>query len=408
MRKNGVNKTLTPIQGGVCAPDGFSAGAVYCGIAPKNTPFYNETREDLGVIISSKLVPTACVYASDGFCGAPIMVTKKHLRSGKARAILVNSGIANVGVEKGEKEAEKVSGMLWHKLHIEASETVIASTGAITGTFPSDKIIEKADALIEGLGAGEEYSLSVARAMMTADKKPKQFAFSFEIGDYTCKIGAVFKGSKRVCPNMATTLCFLTTDVAIDTPHLQKALSFAVSETLNCLDLDGISSPNDTVCIMANGKAGNYKISCNDSEYKKFTYFLTETLRAVAQELAKEYAGAKNVFACEIKGAKSKSFARLAANGVVRASGVKKALQSGEISGETVLCATLGVGEYFKEEKVEIFVQSSEGKLVLMEDGKRVLSSIEHAKKISQGENLIVFVHFHGGNYGIKAIGCLD
>jgi glutamate N-acetyltransferase/amino-acid N-acetyltransferase len=161
------------------------------------------------------------------------MVTKKHLRSGKARAILVNSGIANVGVEKGEKEAEKVSGMLWRKLHIEASETVIASTGAITGVFPSDKIIEKADALIEGLGVGEEYSLSVARAMMTADKKPKQLAFSFEIGDYVCKIGAVFKGAKRVYPNMATTLCFLTTDVAIDSEYLQKALSFSVSETLN-------------------------------------------------------------------------------------------------------------------------------------------------------------------------------
>ena len=155
MRKNGVNKNLMPILGGVCAPVGFSASAVYCGIAPKNTPFYNEEREDLGVIISDKLVPTACVYSANGLCGAPVSVTKKHLRSGKARAILVNSGVANLGVEKGDKEAEKVSGMLWRKLHIEASETVIASTGAITGVYPSDKIIEKADELIDSLRGGD-------------------------------------------------------------------------------------------------------------------------------------------------------------------------------------------------------------------------------------------------------------
>ncbi len=405
MRKNAIDKTLTPIDGGVCAPEGFSASAVYCGIAPFGTPFYQENREDLALIVSDKPVPTACVFANEGVYGAPVLVSKKHLRFGKMQAVVLNGGVANLGVEDGEKFAQKICGAFWRKLRIEDREVICASTGAVTGKFPVEKILEKTDDLIDGLGKTNEHSLGVARAVMTLDKSPKQLSYSFYIGDYLCKIGAVFKGGKRVCPNMATMLCVLTTDVNINTECLQKALNFAVSETLNLLDIDGVSSPNDTVCVMANGKAGNYQISCVDTEYKKFVYFLSETLKCVCLELAKEQEDENKIFSVEVKGAKSKAFARSVAKRAVGASAVRDAIKKGEIDAETLYFACLGANEPFKTNCVEICVQSSIGKCLLIEEGKRVVYSLERLKAVLQGENLSFFIHFHSGNYGATAIG---
>lgn len=406
MRKNGVNKELKPIDGGICAPKGFRASGVRCGIAPVSSPFYHPTREDLALIAADKLVPTACVYADSGECGAPVITTKKHLKSGYSRAVIVNSGIANCGVEGGEKLAKTVCTAIAKRLKISASETVIASTGAITGKFPIDTLLSGVNKLADSLGCSHEHSLAAARALMTADTAVKQLSFSFMLGDYECKIGAIFKGSRRVCPNMATTLCFLTTDVNISREMLQKALSAVVGDTFNMLNVDGISSPNDTVCIMASGNAGNYKIDCADSEYKKFVYALKETAWRVCKAIVADGEGKSGVFSCSVSGAKSKNAARNIAKAVAGAIGTRKAFAKNEVDVEGILCSILTAGERVELSNVEISLSSEQGKFLLLDEGKSVAFSHENAARILSGADMEICIRLHTGNYSAQALGC--
>ena len=251
MRKNGVNRQLEPIEGGVCAPAGFQASGL----------------GGLALIVGEKRFPAAGVFSQSAVVGAPVTVSKKHIRSGYARAIFVNSGEANVFQENGESSAKEICETVAKRLHCDTEEILIASTGKIKSRFDAQNILKNVEPLTQNLGCSHEHSLSAARNIMTTDKSVKQISFAFDVGDYRCKIGAIFKGNNRVCPNMATTLCFLTTDVNITPQMLQKSLSSAVSETLNLLDLDGLASPNDSVCIVSSRKAGNYQISSADSEF---------------------------------------------------------------------------------------------------------------------------------------------
>ena len=406
MRKNGINRELVPIDGGVCAPKGFQASGIYCGILPPSYLENGAPREDLGLIVGDNRYPTACVYTSGGLAGAPVRVCKKHCTLGLARAVIVNSGIANMFGENGETQAENITRAVARKLQTSADEILIASTGKTNEPFPFDLIVNSIDELAKNLGYASENSLAAARAMMTTDRYPKQISYSFYIGDYSCKIGAIFKGSNHVSPNMATTLCFLTTDVNITTEMLQRALRSAVNDTFNMLNIDGVSSPNDTVCIITSRKAENYRISSVDSEYQKFEYALKETLFKICVQIAADGAFSEKAIVYHLRGAKSKASARVIAKTLAGSIGLKKSLNQGYVSLNDVLCAMNGGEESTDVSRLQLTVSSKEKSLVLVESGEFLAYSKENLSSVLMGEDVSLTLDFQDGNYAARSIGC--
>ncbi len=400
-RKNGVNRALTPIDGGVCAPQGFKACGVTCGISLEGKP-------DFAMIVSDKRCPTACVYSTSSEVGAPIRVTKRHLQrsNGLAQAIIVNSGYANVFMDEGERLIEDVCLFIERKMHISVDETVIASTGAIGGRLRLQNFEYGVLQVTEKLAASHENSLRAAEAIMTTDSYPKQVSYAFELGDYTCKIGAIFKGNTNVAPNMATTLAFLTTDVNITPTALQRALSAAVRDTFNLLSIDGIASPNDTVCIMANGKAGNYVVSDEDSEYQKFVYALRSVLFEICRKIAADGVDKKHVLLCTVKGAKSKQTARILASTLAQSQVIKEELKECKPNAERILYALLNAGEDVSVERMRVELSSVRGKITLFSDGMTTLYGEEYARNISSAAEVEITITFWTGNFAATAIGC--
>ncbi len=403
MRKNGVNRTLTNIQGGVCAPSGFRASGVYANIEQKTDNVSRETREDLGLILGAQRYPTACVFASKGY-GAPTALSKKHIQSGYARAIVVNSGIANAFGDNAEKSARTICQSVGKYARILEEEVVIASTGKLSVPFNEKPVLENIERLVSRLEDTNEGSLAFARAIMTTDNSPKQFAYSFYIGDIPCKIGVACKGNARVCPNMATTLCFMTTDVNISPKMLTKALQTAVNDTLNMLVCDGISSPNDCACIMASGLAGNYIIDRADSEYNKFLYALKETLVQVCRLIALDYPNEK-LLVCKLQGAKSPRVSKTLAKEVVKSSGIRRKIAQNSFDVEDVLSLLRTVEEGTDLSKVEIAVATKKGKRVLYEDGRALKIMQEELGKTLDGQEVEILIKLNDGNYQATAIG---
>ncbi len=395
MRKNGINRELRPVEGGVCAPEGYVANAVSCGIR-------EDGELDFGMIFSKRRCAVACAYANGSTVGAPVKVSKKNMRNGYIRAILVNGGVANAIDEKGEELAYGVCDLLF-PWTIERTEIVIASTGYIGKRLTIEPFKAGIRPLYEGLATSNEQSLKVARAMRTANEREKQLAFAFDLGDYPCKIGVVFKGGVHTAPNMSTFLAFLTTDVNISTPMLQKALTAEVKETLNLLNIDGISSPNDTICIMANGRAGNYKISEEDSEYKKFTYALRAVLREICKETAKE--GAQKVLYCQVQGALSKEASRSVSKAIVGSTAFKHSVLEGKMDVEGIVYTALANAYTVKTERISLSVRSANGEVVLYEDERTTPVSSEILGKILRADEVELLLNFNVGNFRSTATG---
>ncbi len=398
MRKNGVNRELREISGGVCAPAGFSANGIACGI--------KESGEDLALIVADRRCPTACVFSVDSAQSGTATVSKKHLKYGVARAVIANSGAANLFLANGERLAETVCRTLAKHSNLDANEAVIASTGKVDGTLSLAPFERGIPALYKGLTADEAGSLRAARAIMTTDRSPKQVSYEFDLGDFPCKIGGVFKGSARVCPNMATTFAFLTTDISISAQMLQKALSTAVKDTFNLLWLDGVSSPNDTVCIMANGRAGNYKISYADSEYDKFVYALREVLSQICKKILQD--SGDILFYGKVTGAKSKQAAREIAKKLVGSHAVKERLQRGVLDGESVLYTAASVVKDLDGAKCRVWAESNGKKLIVFDEGRALKVKSEHFVRLLEAEEVIVGIHLGEGNYTAQAFGVME
>lgn len=384
----------------MCAVKGFSANGVHCGFYP------NGGREDFALIYSDQRAATACVYSVGSFHGATALLTQKNLSSGYARAIVANSGVANVAPE-GIKLAKSVCLEVSKRTRATETEIVIASTGKIGLPLTLSTYLKGVDGLVKGLSATDEGSKAAARAIMTEDLHPKQMAFSFELGAYPCKIGAIFKGGARVSPNMATTLCFLTTDAAISPKMLQKALNTAVKDTFNMSDIDGTSSPNDTVCIMANGNAGNYKIDYADTEYKKFTDALWETMRQICIALLKDAPRMRKLLLCKVCNAKSKQTARAVAKAVVCSEDLRHNTLNNRLDFEAILGAAYSTGETFVLTKTTLTVSSENGRLVVFEDGKATDFSKEAQERILNGKEIEIIFSLGEGNYSARAYGCV-
>ena len=395
MSKNSINRELRPIDGGVCAPEGYKANAVACGIK-------EDGGLDFAMILSERRCAVGCVYAQGNTLGGPVKVSKRNMRMGYARAMLVNSGVANCVGEKSEKFALSVCDLFFSH-GLERTEIVIASTGEIGKRLTIEPFKQGVKPLLDGLTSSHENSLKAAKAIMTEDSEVKQLSFAFDLGDYPCKIGAIFKGGPQTSPNMATFLAFLTTDVNISTPMLQKALEAETRETLNQLNLDGVASPNDTVCIFANGRAGNYKIDREDTEYQKFTFALRSVLTEICRATAKD--GAKKVILCQVKGAKSKQVARAVSKSIVGASGVKACISKGEIDVEYLVYAILDKAEHIKPDKLQIGLSSNGGEFVVYVDAEKILPTKEVMDKILSAEEIKIEINLFDGNYSSLAFG---
>lgn len=391
---------FTYIDGGVCAAKGFVANGLNCGLNP------DKNKNDLALIYSETECDAAAVYTLNKVKGAPILVTKKNLAAtgGKAKAVIANSKNANTCNADGEEKADKMCALTADVLGIKKEEVIVASTGVIGQILPIEPIESHIKELAEGLSAANHGK--AANAIMTTDTIQKEVAVEFEIDGKKIRIGGMAKGSGMIHPNMATTLNFVTTDAAIDKELVQKALSKIVKVTYNCLSVDGDTSTNDMVCIMANGLAGNEKINEEDEAYDIFCQGLYLVLMNMTRMLAKDGEGATKLLECSCKGAPDLDTAIIVAKSVIRSPLFKCAMFGEDANWGRVLCA-IGYAEAdFDIDKVEVDLSSEKGSIHVCENGSGVAFSEEEAAVVLSADEIFINIDLHQGDTEAKAWGC--
>lgn len=386
--------------GGVCTPQGFSASGVHCGLR-KNTQ-----KKDLALIVSDVPATAAAVYTQNQVVGAPLAVTKQHLENGMARAIFCNSGNANTCNADGVAVAQQMCSLVAEELGCSAQEIVVASTGVIGVPLPIAPIQAAIPALVAAQQASAQGGRAAAEAIMTTDTKPKECAVSFVLGGKSCSIGGIAKGSGMIHPNMATMLAFLTTDVAIATDLLQSALSEVVADTFNMISVDGDTSTNDMVAILANGRAENPEITSVGEDYRQFVAQLRAVCLPLAKMIALDGEGATKLLSCTVTGATTLSDARALAKSVISSSLVKAAMFGADANWGRILCA-LGYAEVrFDPGGVSVSFASIAGTIDVCENGQGLLFDETLAKEILQQEEIEILVSLSDGDQTATAFGC--
>lgn len=393
-------KGYTYTEGGVCAAAGFAANGCNCGLNP------DKEKNDLGMIYSERICNAAAVYTTNKVKGAPIIITQKNLKAagGKARAVIVNSKNANTCNADGEKKAWKMCELAAQQLQIKPEEVIVASTGVIGQVLPIEPIAEHIAQLAEGLSPDNHDK--AANAIMTTDTVKKEVAVSFEMNQKVCHLGGMAKGSGMIHPNMATTLNFITTDAAVSSGMLQKALSEVVKVTYNCLSVDGDTSTNDMVCIMANGAAGNEEVSEEGSDYDIFKMALYLVMLHMTKMLAKDGEGASKLLECTCDGAPDQETAVLAAKSVIRSPLVKCAMSGADANCGRILCAVGYSGAEIDVSKIGVELASAKGVVEVCRDGNGLMFSEEDAAQILAEDEIEIRVHLNQGSASAQAWGC--
>ena len=383
--------------GGVCAAKGFRASGIHCGIRK------NKTKKDLALIYSEVQASAAAVYTTNLVKGAPLTVTKKHLQNGKAQAVICNSGNANTCNANGIEIAEKMSGLVSAELGIPAEDVIVASTGVIGQPLDITPIANGMKALAEGLGDNSD---AAAEGIMTTDTVKKEIAVTFEIGGKTCTIGGIAKGSGMIHPNMATMLVFITTDAAISGEMLAKALSSDIKNTFNMVSVDGDTSTNDMVAVMANGMAGNAEITSEGADFDTFMQALNTVTVYLCRMIAADGEGATKLLECTVKGAKTEAIAKTVAKSIICSSLVKAAMFGSDANWGRVLCAIGYSGADVDVTKVDVSFVSAAGEILVCKDGAGVEFSEEIAKKILLEKEIGISVSLNDGEQNAVAWGC--
>ncbi len=390
---------MQKIEGGVCAAKGFFAAGIHCGVRK------NKDKLDLAMIYSDKRCAAAAVYTTNKVKGAPIAVTKRNIADGYAQAVVCNSGNANTCTACGESKAETMCKSAGKALGIEAEDVIPASTGVIGLPLNIDAITEGMPALAKKLS--NEGSAEANQAIMTTDTREKSIAYKFNIGGSECRIGAIAKGSGMIHPNMATMLCFITTDAAIAPAVLQAALSDVVKDTFNMVSVDGDTSTNDMTCVLANGEAGNKEISEIGSEgYEAFKKALFETSRYISREMARDGEGATKLIECKVNGAATKEDAKTAARAVVSSSLFKAAAFGADANWGRILCALGYSGAEFDPTKTDVTMSSAKGELLVCKGGSSVEFDEDFAKEMLSEDEIVVAVELNNGECYAEAWGC--
>ncbi|MBO5782961.1 MAG: bifunctional glutamate N-acetyltransferase/amino-acid acetyltransferase ArgJ [Clostridia bacterium] len=388
---------MKEIKGGVCAAKGFTASGVHCGIRK------NKIKKDLALIVSEVKAAAACVYTKNLVKGAPILVTQKHVADGYAQAIIVNSGNANTCNANGIEIAEGLANLVEQHTGIAATDVVVASTGVIGQKLSLEPIENGMSDLVKNLGKN---STDAAQAIMTTDTVEKQIAYSFTLGGKTCHIGAICKGVGMLCPNMATMLMFICSDVNISPEMLQKALRLDVEDSLNMVSVDGDTSTNDTMCILANGLAGNERIESDGAAFKRFQKVLHAVTTSMCRKIAKDGEGATKLIECKVTGAKSKKNAKKIAKAVVCSDLLKAAMFGADANWGRVLCAIGYSGAEVDVNNVELTFQSRAGEILVCEKGMGVDFSEEKAKEVLSEDEIVIDIRLGDGFGKATAWGC--
>lgn len=390
---------LTLIEGGVCAAKGFKANGVHCGLRK------NRDKEDLAMVSCDRLCNAAAVYTQNLVKGAPLLVTKKNLKNGAAQAIICNSGNANTCNADGEEKAQRMCEIAAENLGIEAEDVIVASTGVIGEILPIEPIEKGCPTLVEGLS--ESGNDMAAQAIMTTDTHKKEFAVKFMIGDKECVMGGMAKGSGMIHPNMATMLCFMTTDVLIDKKLLQFALSSVTKDTFNMVSVDGDTSTNDMAVILASGEAENEIIDSIDSaEYKIFIDALFLLMMNLSREIARDGEGATKLLECAVSGACDEENAKIVAKSVITSSLFKSAMFGADANWGRILCAIGYSKAKLDIEGVSVYLSSSKGSIKVCEKGAGVSFSEEKAKEILSENEIKISIFLEDGVAGAVAWGC--
>lgn len=385
------------VDGGVCAAKGFSANGIHCGIRK------NRTKKDLSLIYSEKIANVAAVYTTNLVKGAPLVVTKKHIEDGKAQAIICNSGNANTCNANGEYIAEKTCELLANQLKINKNDIVVASTGVIGQEMSLEPFERGMAELVSGLGDKSNFA---EEGIMTTDTLPKSVAVEFEVDGKTCKIGGIAKGSGMIHPDMATMLVFITTDCAISSEMLKKALKTDIKNTFNMVSVDGDTSTNDMVVVMANGMAGNNEISGEGEAFNTFMKALNTVTIALCRMIAGDGEGATKLIECSVSGAKSENIAKGVAKSVITSSLVKSAMFGSDANWGRVLCA-IGYSKCDVDvDKIDVKFVSKAGEILVCKNGAGVEFSEEIAKKILLESEINIDVNLNDGEYNAVAWGC--
>lgn len=397
------------IDGGVCAPKGFKANGVYCGIKKSASAEQNPNvphKNDLGMIVSDEMCTCAAVYTTNKVKGAPILVTKSNLEktSNHAKAVIVNSKNANTCNADGVEKASKMCELAAEALGIDDCQVVVASTGVIGQILPIEPIEKGIKPLVEGLSyTGNE---EAATAIMTTDTIKKEYAVEFSVNGKTCRVGGMAKGSGMIHPNMATTLNFITSDVNISAKMLQVALDDIVKVTYNCLSIDGDTSTNDMVSVMANGLAGNDEIISEGEEFSSFKTALYEVMMNLTKMLAKDGEGASKLIECECKGCADKDTAITVAKSVVGSTLFKCAVFGEDANWGRILCAVGYAPAEFDINKVDVDIKSEFGEIAVCRNGAGVDFSEDKAAEVLKSDEIYVIIDLNAGESSAKAWGC--
>lgn len=384
-------------EGGVTAAKGFTANGIHCGIRK------NKTKRDLSLIFSSVPANAASVYTTNLVKGAPLTVTKKHLEDGKAQAVICNSGNANTCNANGIEIAERMSELTAAALGIQPEDVIVASTGVIGQPLSLEPIAAGMEALAAGLGA---HSGLAAEGIMTTDTKKKEIAVSFDIGGVECKIGGIAKGSGMIHPNMATMLVFITTDCAISTQMLKLALSTDIQSTFNMVSVDGDTSTNDMVSILANGMAGNKEITSEGEDFSEFMKALNTVTVYLCKAIAGDGEGATKMIECSVTGAKELMTAKTVAKSVICSSLTKAAMFGADANWGRVLCAIGYSGAAVDVGKVDVAFASAAGEIAVCKNGAGVDFSEEKAKQILLEHEITIKIDLNDGAACAVAWGC--
>jgi glutamate N-acetyltransferase/amino-acid N-acetyltransferase len=386
------------IDGGVCAAKGFTANGVHCSIRK------NRTKKDLALIYSEQPASAAAVYTTNLVKGAPLTVTKNHLQGGIAQAVICNSGNANTCNADGIEIAEKMSKLLADELHIDTNHVVVASTGVIGQPLSIDPIASGIPALVQGLS--KDGGPDAAEAIMTTDTVKKEVAVEFSLGGKTCTIGGIAKGSGMIHPNMATMLVFITTDVAISPKMLQKALSGDITNTFNMISIDGDTSTNDMVTVLANGMAGNATIEAEGEDFDIFMKALNTVTVHLCRMIAADGEGATKMLECHVTGAIDTRNAKTIAKSVICSSLLKAAMFGADANWGRVLCAIGYSGATVNVDTIGVSFASSKGKIEVCRNGAGVDFSEEIAKEILLEKEIEIQVTIGDGCGEATAWGC--
>ena len=391
---------FTTIEGGICAPQGFSAAGIHCGIR------HNHAKPDLALIKADVRCAGAACYTTNKVYGAPITVDREHLADGYAQAILVNSGNANTCAPGGVELARETCRLAAQALGVDEADVLPASTGVIGQAMTIAPFASGIPACAAQLAHSPEGSLNAAFAIMTTDTHPKQVAVEFTLGGKTCRMGAIAKGSGMIHPNMATMLLFITTDAAMEPAVLQKALSSVVPATFNQISVDGDTSTNDTVMLLASGLAGNDPVAADSEDYHTFVAALTQVAEQLCRELAGDGEGATKLLECVVTGAPTLQIARDVSKSVIHSTLFKAAMFGEDANWGRVLCAIGYTPGDFSIDKTSVRLKSAAGEVLVCENAAHHIFSEEEAAKILQESEIQILVDLGCGDATAKAWGC--